>query len=295
MTGYARTRREYTEASIEVEIRSLNSRFLKITASLSGVPLSREEEILGRVRQSVHRGTIHLTLDYAPAGREAPFRVNRAALAALLSDIAEASRELGRDLVIDAASLLSHEGLLVPAEIPEELVARDWPRVIETLDLALADLVAMRETEGTALRTELRARGEAIGRALSGVRARAPAHLAAFRERLRQRLDSTLAREGVAISAEDLARELVFYADRSDVTEELDRLASHFDQYFRLLDSPAEAEGGAAGRKLEFVVQEILREVNTLGSKTYDPEASRAVIDAKADLERIKEQLQNIE
>ncbi len=290
MTGYAKVREELPDAAVEIEIRSLNSRFLKITTSLTGVPLAREDEILGRVRRVVERGTVHLGVHYRPVALDSPYRVNRVALSALLLDIQSAAAELGHAVRIDPAALLVHDWLLEPADVPEEALERDWPRILAALDQAMTALSSMRDTEGAVLGKDLRARATSIATAVEAIRGRVLPHLEEFKQRLRNRIAALLGPEGLPVREEDLIRELVYYAERSDISEELERIASHLAQYFDLLAAP-----GEVGRKLEFVVQELLREVNTVGSKTYDKEAASAVIGIKSELEKIKEQLQNVE
>ena len=148
----------------------------------------------------------------------------------------------------------------------------------------------MRETEGATIRSELKARTEAIRDSAGTIRGRVDEHTRGYRDRLLERIEGLQTSHRVEVPEEILARELLLYADRSDITEELDRIGSHLDQILETLDLP-----GETGRKLEFLTQEVLREINTVGSKSPDPETSRIAISIKGELEKIREQVQNVE
>jgi uncharacterized protein (TIGR00255 family) len=166
----------------------------------------------------------------------------------------------------------------------------EWPVVEKTLDAALAKLNQMRREEGKALAAELLAHHKIIAEQLDAVRTLLPGVVTDYRQRLLDRVRQAVADAGVVLSAESIIREVALFADRTDVSEEVARLTSHLDQFAELI-----RKGEEAGRKLEFVIQEMGRETNTIGSKAGDVSISRHVIEIKAALERLREQVQNVE
>jgi uncharacterized protein (TIGR00255 family) len=185
--------------------------------------------------------------------------------------------------------------LLLPGVIDEkssDLVAAevDWPKIKRTLETALAHLDTMRQEEGRAMSADLSANCRNIAAELKKIAARAPAVVENYRARLEERVRKALEEHEVTLSAADLVREVAIFADRSDISEEIVRLESHLDQFDRIMTS----EDGA-GRKLEFLIQEMFREVNTIGSKSNDVEIARHVIEIKTAIERLREMIQNVE
>jgi uncharacterized protein (TIGR00255 family) len=172
---------------------------------------------------------------------------------------------------------------------PAEVTADELALVVETADAAVAAMVAMREREGAALEAELRSLVGQLETAAAQVEARAPAAVAAQGERLRERLAQILA-PAEPVPPELIARELAILADRTDVAEEVARLRSHVAQWREALD-----QGGAVGRRLDFLTQELAREANTIGSKCQDAETTRLVVEMKVAVERLKEQSANLE
>lgn len=168
-------------------------------------------------------------------------------------------------------------------------VEAEWPVIRQALDTALERLGAMREQEGRAMESDLKVNCQAIVAALDQIEKRAPLVGDSYRDRLTERVRKLLSEQGVTVEPADLIREVSIFADRADISEETVRLRSHLDQFAASL-----AEEGA-GRKLEFVVQEMFRETNTIGSKANDVEISRQVIEVKTAIERIREMIQNVE
>jgi uncharacterized protein (TIGR00255 family) len=166
----------------------------------------------------------------------------------------------------------------------------EWPVVERVLAQALNKLQAMRQEEGRAMARELLALRDHIGAELAQVRSRAPQVSVAFRDRLLERVRGLLAELDVQIDRTDLIKEVSVFAERSDIAEEVVRLASHLDQFQDVVNEPE-----SAGRKLEFLTQEMFREANTIGSKASDVDISRHVVEIKAALERVRELVQNVE
>lgn len=282
MTGFGRGVAERGGARATVDVRAVNHRFLDL--KLRGAPLAPavEEQVSTRVRGSVERGAVAVSVHVDRPG--GAVRIDRAAARAAHEALAEVARELA----IDGPSLalvLAQPGVVVaPA-------AEDTPHgdaaVLAALDAALAQLGAMRDTEGKALAAELAGRFDELGRITAAVGERAKALPDQLRRRLEDRLRQLVADE---VAPDRLAQEVALLADRADVTEELVRLASHLAQARTML-----AAREATGRRLDFLVQELGRELNTIGSKSAAAEISALVVEAKAVLEKVREQVQNVE
>jgi uncharacterized protein (TIGR00255 family) len=288
MTGYGRGVAEQDGRRATVEIRSVNHRFLDLKLRGMPAPPALEEQIAARVRAAIERGavtvSVHVAAPAAGHPGEAIARIDPAAAQRAHDMLAELAARLGL-AGPDLALVLAQPGVVVSTEAAGD---EPDPRVVAALDAALAQLDRMRSTEGQALAAELAARlGEltALRASIAGLAAAVPAQLA---RRLTERVRRLL--EDAELDPGRIAQEVAVLADRADVTEELVRLASHIDQARALLAGP-----GAVGRRLDFLVQEIGRELNTIGSKSTSAEITSAVVDAKAVLEKIREQAQNVE
>lgn len=282
MTGFGRGISEQAKARATVDIRAVNHRFLDL--KLRGGPLAPalEEAISARVRAAVERGSVTVSVHLVRTAG-AP-RINLQAAGAAHVALAELARTLGMPGP-DLALVLAQPGVVALAEDDHE--APDAP-VLAATDAALAQLVAMREAEGQALAAELVARLGELDRIRGGIAERAGAVPEAIQMKLRARLAKLLSEDGV--DPQRLAQEVALLADRADVTEELVRLASHLEQARSLV-----AATQPAGRRLDFLVQELGRELNTIGSKSASPEITTLVVEGKAVLEKVREQVQNVE
>jgi len=284
MTGYGRGVAEQGGRRATVEARAVNHRFLDL--KLRGMSLSPalEEQIAARVRAAVERGAVTVSVHVAAAQGEAATLIDPAAARRAYDRLAELAAHLGV-AGPDLALVLAQPGVVVAAEPAGDDAD---PQIAAALDAALAQLDGMRGTEGQALAAELRARLDelaALRGSIAELAAAVPGQLA---RRLAERVRRLL--EDAELDPARLAQEAAVLADRADVTEELVRLASHLEQARALLAAP-----GTVGRRLDFLVQEIGRELNTIGSKSTSAEISSAVVDAKAVLEKVREQVQNVE
>lgn len=284
MTGFGRGVAEHAGVRATVDIRAVNHRFLDI--KLRGNASARiEDAVTTRIRATLERGaiavTVHVQQDaVATASRIDPDAAQRASdqLCALATQLGLAKPDL--------ALVLAQPNVVIESNAEP---ASDPTVVVNALDLALAQLDAMRVAEGKALAAELLARLDelvALRATIAGLAANVP-QLA--QKKLHERLRRLLEAE-TAVDPQRLAQEVALLADRADVTEELVRLASHVEQARALITGAA-----AAGRRLDFLVQEIGRELNTIGSKSNVAEISSAVVDGKAVLEKVREQVQNVE
>jgi len=185
--------------------------------------------------------------------------------------------------------------LALPGVVPEPSsssfrVEEEWPILEQVLDKSLAKLQAMRQEEGRAMAQEMLQMRDHIGRELEQIRVRVPQVATSYRDRLLERVKSLLHELDVKIDRSDLIKEVSIFAERTDIAEEVVRLASHLDQFQEILKEPE-----SAGRKLEFLTQEMFREANTIGSKASDVDISRHVVEIKGTLEKIRELVQNVE
>jgi uncharacterized protein (TIGR00255 family) len=183
-------------------------------------------------------------------------------------------------------------GVLQPTEDSENRLQRARPIVIRLADVACDRLIAMRQREGAALAEDLLAQVGAIRQRLGVVRERAPRVAEDYHQRLRSRMDELLARAQLSVSEQDLIREVAIFAERSDIAEEINRLTGHLTQFEQII---RDEQGEPSGRTLDFISQELLREANTIASKCSDVAISRAIVEVKGFIDRIKEQVQNAE
>lgn len=289
MTGHGRGQATRGGISAEVEISSVNRKQLDCSVSLPPVLGPLVPRIEEELRKALSRGRVTVTVSaqWSAALRRRNLRVDEDLAAACVQALRKTARRLGLrgDFGPD---LLLQLPEVVRFEPPAREADRAWPVVRAAVARALAELVRMRGREGAALRRDIEKRLRFMDADLSAVRARAPEVLRQYRAKLAARLrEAGFEREA---ADERVLRELALFADRADISEELTRLASHVGQARRMLRA-----GGAVGRSLDFLAQEMLREATTIGSKANDAAIARHVVNLKAELERLREQVQNIE
>lgn len=288
MTGFGRGEHATPRAHYRVEVQAVNHRFVEVRARLPRRLSRLEHQIQREVQHRFGRGRfeVHLS-ERLLTDPPRTIRVDRAAAREFVAAVRALQEELGLPGALSVEALASLRDL-VSFEEPEEEAGAVWEEIRPALEQAFADLEAMREKEGAALAGELRHRLDLLERGLATVLARAPGTVAAYRARLQERVAALAA--GVPLDPGRLEQEVVLFADRADITEEGARLASHLAQFRDLLDAP-----GPQGRKMEFLLQEMHREVNTLGTKAADAAIAAEVVAMKAELEKMREQLQNVE
>lgn len=292
MTGFGRAAFRVGERSFEIEVRSVNLRHLDARLRLPRALASLEHELRARIQERFQRGKIDCSI--ATPGGESPaprLEVDREAARAYLRVARALEAEEGVPGTLGSAELLALPGVA-------RLVEPEWQSdelrgaVLPALDAALDGLAAMRAAEGEALARELESRLLRLAELADALAGRAGEVAQAVRERLRRRARQLEAEVG-AIDEGRLHQELALAADRIDVTEEIVRLRSHVEQFRKALG--AGGPGQPAGRRLDFLLQEMAREANTLGAKGADAEAAHAVVELKTELERMREQVQNVE
>ena len=286
MTGFGRATALYEGRELTVELRSVNNRFLDCTVKLPRAYSFAEDAIRQRIKARVSRGKVDvfITMD---ALRTEKVGLNRPVLEDYLSALHGMVEEYGvkDDISVSTLCRLPDVFTLERAKEDEDAITA---ALLSVTDAALDRFDAMREKEGEALANDLRAHAGIIRELVKKVEARSPVTLEEYRAKLTARMQETL--QSTQIDESRILMEAAIYADKIAVDEETVRLTSHLSQMEQML-----LDGGAIGRKLDFLMQEMNREANTIGSKGNDIEQARTVVDIKAELEKIREQLQNIE
>jgi len=291
MTGYGESQGEIDGVTYAVEIRTLNNRYLKTSIKLPDTAAFLEEALDKLLRENLSRGTINYVLRLKGTSANMGFEINETILqnyVEKLSRIATGSAEA--DYQIDIASLLAIPGILEPVSPNEETAAKIREMVLKLSKQALEQLKQMRLAEGTALAADLENHCKATKQVLEKIIARREVVLQEYKNKLQKRVNALLASAKLELDEDTLAREVAVFADRADISEEIARLDSHLQQFADSCQT-----NNKAGRRLDFICQEMLREANTIASKTSDTEISHWVVDIKCQIDRIKEQVQNIE
>ncbi len=290
MTGFGRGEAAAEGVKIVVELSTVNRKQFDCNFSMPRELGCLESKLHALVHAQVTRGYVKglVSVTAAEAEVAADGVLNLPQIEAQLGALRAVAARLGLTDDLTASSLLRLPDVLRPKVLPDDPM-EVWPLLERALQAALASLAEMRLREGAALEKDLRKRFGALDRLSRKIVRRAPGVPKAFKAVLEKRLRE-LVGTSVAVDPALVARELAVFADRCDVSEELTRLASHFEQVTKVLDA-----GRACGRTLDFLCQELFREINTTGSKANDAEISRVVIDFKAGLEAVREQVQNVE
>lgn len=288
MTGYGKAEAVTDDGKISVEIRSVNHRYGEVSVKLPRQFLAFEGEIKKRMSERFKRGKIDLLLVFEPptGGAFLP-QVNFAMAKAYHDAFVALNHHLGIYEPVSVALILAQKDVLSSKEMTADM-ERISESLFNTLSSAMDSFENMRSMEGEALFTEIDGRITLISEIVESIAAKAPLAVAGNVERLKERVGRLLA--DLQLDEMRLAQEVALLADRMEITEELVRLRSHFSQFDSLLkiDEPV-------GRKLDFLLQEMNREVNTIGSKANDAAIAAMVIELKSEMEKVREQIQNIE
>ena len=293
MTGFGEARHQTDSLSAAIEVRSVNNRHLKVTVRGTEPYPMLEAELEKVVRKHVRRGTLLIHVRVQRQAASPDLALNTATLASYLRQIREACESAGTPQFIPPllAGVLSLPGVAPESTRAGAPPEDEWPVVERTLEAALKNLDRMRRDEGRAMAAELLQLHKQIGEELAAIRVHLPEVMHEYRQRILERVRQAVGDVGVAVEPHHLVREVALYADRTDVAEEVTRLTAHLEQFAQIVNNDEDG----AGRKLEFVVQEMGRETNTLGSKAGDVAISRRAIEIKAALEKIRELVLNVE
>jgi uncharacterized protein (TIGR00255 family) len=290
MTGFGHGRATGDGTTASVELRSTNKRHQNVYVHLPDPMVEAEAEVRSRIQDAFERGQfdVYVTVEHAdpdalPDAIDADAAMRYKERLERLSSAAQIKEPVRLDHLLQFDEIFAAEEEREAAKIQ-----RAWPHVLEALDAAIEDLREMRAQEGTALQEDLEHRTHAIDEHLDAIEERAPKRVEERQETLRDRLSELVADD--AVDPERIESEIAVLADKLDVTEECVRLHSHLTMFREALDSDE-----AAGRKLKFITQEIHREANTIGAKADDETISRHAVAMKEEIEKIKEQIRNVE
>ena len=299
MTGFGSATLEREGLSLSCEVRSVNHRHLSVRVKGPAELSAHEIALEKMVKAQLERGSVTVFLRLERGGALAAASIHTDLVRHYASQLDELAKGLGKaDRGVSLDRILSMPGV-IGTESGDKW--KDQAKALgdECLAAALADLVAMREREGVAMAADLRKNATELEARLVQVEGRMPEVVREHGEMLQKRVNDLIAGTGhkeALVDSADLAREIALIGDKLDVSEETSRLRSHLDQLAHMLDeATGNAAAGAVGRKLDFLIQEFLREVNTIGSKCNDANVAHAVVDMKNVVERLREQVQNIE
>ncbi len=287
MTGFGRWETRVSGHTVIIEIRTVNHRFFEASMRLPRLLAPHEHQARDLLQESLVRGRVNLNVEFEQGGSEGelvPDRTKVAGYVRLAREIAKRHKVGGE---LDINTLMRFPDVL--RRKSSELTAEQaWPVVEKGISKALKGVLQMRRREGRALTVDMRKRLAAIRSAVGRVEKQMPRRVEEGRRELRKRVDKVL--NGARIDESRIASEIAILADRLDTTEEIVRARSHLDQFLQII-----REGGAAGRKQNFLLQELQREVNTIGSKANDSKVAREVVSMKEEVEKLREQVQNVE
>lgn len=290
MTGFGEVREKREDYAFSIELRTVNSRHFKLSLRVTEGYGALESLCEKVIREYVKRGTVQCNLRVRHIGAADDFRLNKPLLNLYVDQLQEIAAQRNLDERIRLESLAGLPGVV--EELSEDAEDSDeiWPLLEPLLRSALEGLTEMRAAEGKALAEDLQQQCGEVERSLLSIESLAPRVVEHYRQRIEDRVSEALAELNVSIEPADLIREVTLFADRSDISEEVVRLRSHLQQFREALELEE-----SAGRKLEFICQEMGRETNTIGSKANDAEISAQVVEIKTALERIREQIQNVQ
>lgn len=289
MTGFGDATAERSGTHYAVEIRSLNNRFFKPVIKLPENVSGLEPELETMLREKLGRGSITYILKMRSDSAEAAYHINTLALKAYLEQLQEV-KGLDRLVTIDLASLVQLPGVCQEPRDETDEIARHGDVVRELTGIAVEKLNAMRLREGQALMADLMRHTKGIAQHLAEIEKRAPHVIDDYHKRLTQRVNQLLSKAELQVNQADLLKEVAVFAERADISEEIQRLTSHLDAF-----EHACRTGEHAGRKLDFITQEMLREANTIASKANDAAIAKHIVEIKGAIDRLKEQVQNVE
>lgn len=288
MTGYGDAQLSENSVSYALEIRSLNNRYFKPSIKLPEHLQFLEAEVEKLLHARLSRGSINYSMRVRDTSAEAAYEINTAALQTYLDRLATVQHV--QTVTLDLAAIVALPGVCQPPVMDEASRERQWKIVEVMTQKALDRLLAMRAAEGKALREDLLGHTAKMREHLAAIGERTPVVVEDYQKRLTSRVNELMASQKFQLAQQDLAREVALFSERCDISEEISRLTSHLEQFDKHCDSKEHA-----GRKLDFLAQEMLREANTIGSKANDSTIACHIVEIKALIDRLKEQVQNVE
>ena len=290
MTGFGEATAEGKNFVLSIEVKSVNNRFLKISGKIPEEVSYLQNELEEQIRKALPRGSVFFTVRFEPTRFADLYEIDEELLKKYLNTLRKITQELKSREEILLKDLLLLPGIIHTEEaliLGKEAVL---PVAQKAMHQALGNLVKMRAQEGMRLGEEFRQRSEKLFKLLWQVKNEAPRALESYHQKLEERVNQLLSQKGVTLDHGELLKEVAILAERSDITEEIARLDSHLKQFIETLDCQQ-----PVGRKLEFIVQEMFRESNTMSSKSSSTALNQSIVEIKAEVDRLKEQVVNVE
>jgi uncharacterized protein (TIGR00255 family) len=292
MTGFGQSELKDDEKTVIVELRSVNNKYLKINIRMPDSLSSVEDKIEKLLKKELIRGTVNLSIEYKTCGQVPKCTINKDVLKEYHDIINDARKEISIQQDVTLDNLISLPGVLeFKKELGNGKTDDDlWVELEPLVTLSISDLKKMREAEGKNLRIEIDKWKGKIAVLLDKIETMAPKVVLEYSSRIQERISTLLTGSDSKIQQSDLHKEIAIFADRCDISEELGRLRSHILLFDNVMDNEE-----PNGRKLEFIVQEMFREANTIASKANNSDIIKDVISIKTEIERMKEQILNLE
>jgi len=281
------------DISVSVEIKAVNNRYLKISLRTTDGYGSLEPGIENRLRETLRRGTITAQVRIVRQGHASDFEINAPVLTHYVAQLRKLNAELGLEIPVEPQRLL-----MLPGVVKETIESDDKAEIVrpiieEAVARAIGELQTMRQKEGVSMGIDLRENSGQLIELITRIEQYVPRVAEQYRAKLTERVGRVMAEQNLTLDPVDLIREVALFADRSDISEEIVRFRSHMNQFDAVI-SDADPKDGC-GRRLDFLIQEMFREVNTIGSKANDSDITKVVVELKTVIERIREMVQNIE
>lgn len=290
MTGYGRGHSESANCQVTVEIRSVNHRFLDLKIRGASISAASEEKLRQCIGKSLSRGAVSVSLRIDRQGQAGRLQVDLPVAKRAFQDLEELRETLGLKDEVSLEMVCKQPGVIGVAQATDDSMAEEGACALKASEEALQALCLMRETEGRALQRDVEGRLQTLATLATSLAESAANAPEQVRVRLEERIERLLKNSKVAVDDTRLAQEVAIAADRLDVSEEIVRVRSHLEQLAELF-----IEEEPVGRRLDFLIQELGREFNTVTSKSQSAGVARLVVEAKAEMEKIREQVQNIE
>lgn len=293
MTGFGSAMTRGDSIGVSVEIKAVNNRYLKISLRTTDGYAALEPRIESLLRNALRRGTITAHVRIVREGDANGYQINEPVLTNYVRQLRDVHSRLGIETQIDPTQLLALPG------VTKESIGGDGeddsvrPIVEAAVTLAIDELQAMRQKEGASMAVDLRENSRQLAEGIGQVETLVPNVAEQYRVKLNERVGRVMAEHDLTLEPVDLVREIALFVDRSDISEEIVRFRSHLTQFDEAVASPDTKDG--IGRRLDFLTQEMFREINTIGSKANDSEITKFVVELKTVIERIREMVQNVE
>jgi len=288
MTGFGNASYDSESVYVSSEIKSVNNRYLKLSVRMPDSVARFEADIEKLIRSRVARGSIQVSMRVRFHGGQSEYRIDSDLLRSYQTQLSEIVASDGNRPHL--GHLLQLPGVVTQTDLPDDLVNSLWPAVEKCLTEALDHFDDFRQREGESMRQDMERQCEVIETEVRQVALLAPQVVAEYRDKILERVRRLISDAAVSIGENDVIREVALFSDRCDINEEITRLRSHTEQFRRMLNGDS-----SQGRKLEFIGQEMFREINTTGSKANNVTIALSVVEMKAAIERMREVLQNVE